>query len=271
MYKLKKWFLRKLFKILGKNPLSMPMVRYWKTSDSAVAKVFTDKNGVTVMKIEGEDELFEGFPRGHLIINTPDVYSDFSKLKHEIKNQIFNESWAMIEAHRPFEEVIGHIKSKVTKDLKPFYEPLRYDAIPPEKMAIPVREIWRVLNKMSLKEPKIQWLKDAFTLILQEDDAYKNRLCWMVSLLKPRFWYDPVKLLKLYLDELENAEVIGDMKERVRLWRRIILYALNDPYILKLYKEFYKEIDWNKLKLSKADRYHFRAKYFKTDWLLFEY
>jgi hypothetical protein len=249
----------------------MPMVRYWKTKESVAAKVFTDKNGVTVMKMEGEDELFNGFPRGHLIVNAPNEYSDLSRLKHQIKNQIFNESWKMLEQGKPKEEIWRHIKNKVTKDLIPDYDKIRYDAIPPSKMSIPIREIYRVLEKMESKEPKLKWFKEAITFILQEDDAYKNRLCWMVSLLKPRWFLDPIKLLTLYLTELEHAEVIADMKERVRLWRRIALFALEDPYINQLFREFCKEVDWNKLRLTKADKYHMRAKYFKCDWLLFEY
>ncbi len=249
----------------------MPMVRYWKTKEAVAAKVMTDENGVTVMQMEGEDEIFNGFPRGHLIVNTPGVYSPLSVLKHQIKNQIFNEVWAKLEAGESKETILRHIKDKVAKDLVPYFEPLRYDMLPPEKMAVPVREIWRVLEKMEAKEPKLKWFKEALCFILSEDDAYRNRLQWMVSLLRPRWFYNPMKLLELYLTELENGEVIGDMKERVRLWKRVMLFALQDPYINKLFKEFCKEVDWNKLKLTKADKYHFRAKYFKVDWLLFEY
>ena len=271
VYYVKRWFFRKLFKILGKTPDKMPMVKYWKTQSAVAAKVFTDKNGVTVMKMEGEDELFPGFPRGHLIVNTPGEYTDVSKLKHEIKNQIFNESWKMLEEGKPAAEIIKHIKGKFTGGLQTQLDKIRYEMIPPSKMCIPVREIWRVLEKMETKEPKLRWLKETLTFILQEDDAYRMRLLWVIQIFRPRWWNNPVKLLEIALKELEVAEVIGDMKERVRLWTRTTLFALKDPHIYQLFQEFCREVDWSKLKLTKADKYHFRAKYFKVDLDKFEY
>jgi hypothetical protein len=264
MYKFKKWFFRRLFKILGKSPLDMPMVRYWKTKDKVAAKVFTGKDGAVVMKMEGEDELFPGFPRGFSLFGT------LSKLKHEIKNQIFNEAWALLEANKP-EQAMALIKAKMTGGLQEYVETLRYDMVPPSKLCKPVRELWRVLTIMEKKEPKLKFFKEALCFITQEDDAYRFRLMWLVQIFKPRWWTDPVKLLRLALEELEHGEVVGDMKERVRLWRRIMLFALEDPKILALFKEFCSLTDFNKLKLTKADKYHFRAKWFKVDFMLFEY
>jgi len=73
------------------------------------------------------------------------------------------------------------------------------------------------------------------------------------------------------LGELEHAEVIGDMKERQRLLKRILLLIMEDAKIQDLFNKFYKELDWNKVVLSKADKYHFRGKYFKVDWDKFSY
>jgi len=44
----------------------MEMVKYWKTQSSVQAKV-TEKDGVTIMIMEGEKYDFPGFPRGHLL------------------------------------------------------------------------------------------------------------------------------------------------------------------------------------------------------------
>ena len=61
------------------------------------------------------------------------------------------------------------------------------------------------------------------------------------------------------------------MKERVRLFRRIVLLILQDEKIRECFEALCKEMNWNKLKLSKADKYFFRGKYFKVDFDKFDY
>jgi hypothetical protein len=107
--------------------------------------------------------------------------------------------------------------------------------------------------------------------ILQEDDAYRFRVQWLFGIFRPRWWLDPVRLFDFALSELENAEVIGDMKERQRLLKRILLLTLEDKHIRELFVKFCRELNWKKVRLSRADKYHFRGKYFKVDWLYFEY
>jgi hypothetical protein len=247
--------------MLGKTPLSMPMVKYWRTKEMVAAKVTTGKHGNIVMDMEGEDEQFPGYPRGHVL------FGKLSKLKHEVKNQVFNETYAMLEQDYAHQDIINHIKQVLTGRLDQYLEPLRFDMLPPEKLAPPVREIWRTLSKLEEKEPKIRFLKEYICLLLQEDDSYRWRLQWMCSL----FWWIQPSDIPLALRELENAEVIGDMKGFARLWRTVIIFALTDAKINYLYRQFCKEVDWKKLKLTRADKYHFRGKYFKVDWLLFEY
>jgi len=69
----------------------MPMVKYWKHKDKCSAKITTAEDGSIIMKMEGEDYPFPTFPRGHLL------FGYLSKLKHEIKNQIFNNAWGLLE------------------------------------------------------------------------------------------------------------------------------------------------------------------------------
>lgn len=243
----------------------MPMVQYWKTKDAVSAKVTTNKDGALVMMLEGEKEVFPGFPRGHSLFGT------LSKLKHEIKNQIFNESWAKLEAGVSHETVIRDIKGKVVGGLQEYLELVRYDMIPPEKMVKPVREIWRALSVLERDEPRLRWLKEVLTFIMQEDDAYRFRVQWLISIFRPRWYKNPVKDLQIALEELEVGEVIGDMKERIRLLRRIVMLILEDKQVLDLFYKFCTEVDWDKVKLSRADKYHFRGKYFKCDLMYFEY
>lgn len=258
----------------------MPMVQYWKKNNGVVAaKVIKDKNGALVMKMEGEKEVFPGFPRGHLLFGT------LSKLKHEIKNQIFNESWAKLEEGVPIKDIVNDVKQKIVSGLRitddktipvgkfgdQIMDYCLLDMVPPEKMIPTAKEVWRVLSKMEKKEPKLHWFKLALTYILQEDDAYRFRFQWLAGVLTSWWFKNPIKSLKIALEELENAEIVGDMKAKQRLLSRVLGALLNDHKIKSLFLEFYREMNWKKVKLTKADKYHFRGKWFKVDWLLFAY
>ena len=267
MYFIKKWFLRKFFKLLKKNPASMRMVKYWKFKESIPAKVTENENGSLVMIMEGEDEVFPGFPRGHLL------FGSLSKIKHEIKNQVFNESWRFLEEGATNEEVNRYIKKTVDK-VSEIVDIGRYDMTPPQKMVPAVREIWRAFTVLEEKynSNRIKILKEALTYILQEDDAYRFRLQWIIQIFNPSAWWfkilfrNPVKDFEIALNELEHAEIIGDMKDKIKLLRRILLVFLKDERINQLFREFCKEVNWNKVKLTKADKYFFRGKYFKVDY-----
>lgn len=247
---------RLLFKILGKNPAKMPMVKYWKTGEAVQAKI-TTLNGAQVMWLEGEDYPFPGFPRGWLL------YSTLSKLKHEIKNQIFNESWKLLEEGATDEEVATHVRAKLY-NIYALFKPMRIDMIPPEKMAPPVREFYRAWSKVAPRSI----LKDIVTMIIQEDDAYRWRLQWIVSYFG---FGTPAQRFIRGLQWLEHAEVIGDMKERIRLVRRIVGTLLKDKENARIFNQFFREIDWKKMKMTEADKYYFRAKYFKVDLDWFDY
>lgn len=240
----------------------MPMVQYWKTKSAVQARVRVQPDGTTLMDLEGEKYPLLGYPRGHLL------FGPLSKLKHEIKNQIFNESWEMST-----EDTINHVKKVITGGLDEYLEAMRYDLVPAERLNKPAREIWRAFTVLEAKEPKLKWLKESLCMIMQEDDAYRLRVQWLVGIFNPQSWFctDPIKDLEIGLTELENAEVISDMKERITLLRTITMRLLKDPKIAELFLAFCKEVDWKKLKLSQGDKYHFRGKYFKVDWDKFEY
>ena len=264
MYFIKRKILRFVFRMLKKTPNDMPMVKYWRNTVSVKAKVTTAPDGSLRMIMAGEDEPFPGFPR-HF-----SLFGELSKLKHEIKNQIFNDAWAMLQQGKR-EEAIEMIKGKVVGGLSEYLEPMRYDMVPPERMVTSVKEIWRVLSIMEKKEPRLRWFKETLTVILQEDDAYRFRFQWLISIFQPRWWNDPAELLSIALEELKHAEIVGDMKEKQNLLKTILMLILEDKYIHSLFIEFCSLVDWKKLKLTPADKYHFRGKWFKVDWDKFEY
>lgn len=287
IYFIKKKVLRFLFeRILRRSPSDMPIVRYWKTGESVAAKITTDENGAIIMKMQGEDYPLYSYPRGFLL------YGSLSKLKHEVKDQIFNDSWKMLESGKSEQEVVQRIKFILADGIKvrdtstiggrayakgeDLGDIIRYDMIPPERMCSAVREIWRGFTALERRHPAIKFLKEYFTFLLVEDDSYRYRVQWLVNIFNPssllfKLFGDPIRDFELALTELEHAEVIGDMKERIRLLRRVLLVLLKDETVKGLFLQLCKEIDWNKLKLTEADKYSFRAKYFKVDFMQFSY
>lgn len=274
----------------------MEMVEYWKTSDSIGAAVTRAKDGSTIMKMgngaKKEKYVFPGYPRGHLL------FGSLSKMKHEVKNQIFNESWAMLEEDKPHAQIIQKIKDVIAQGVpikdnstlagreyrlgEKCVDIVRYDMIPPARMSGPVREIWYGFTRVESKyhgqtQQNIKNLKEIITYVLQEDDAYRFRLQWLIGIFNPSAWWfklffrNPVKDFDIALAELEHAEILGDMKGRIRLFRRILMTFLEDKKTQELFNQLCKEVNWNKVKISEADKYHFRGKYFKVDLDKFEY
>jgi hypothetical protein len=219
------------------------MVSWWMHKESVQAKVTQAKDGSYIMWMEGEKYPFPGYPRGHLL------YGTLSKLKHEIKNQIFNENWWRLERNEPIDV------SQAIKNISELAKVSKYDMMPYEKLSPMIKEMYN-----NLSDPL--W-RDILTYIFQEDDGYRFRFQWLVSYLSKK---DPLGSFDKGMGMLEHAEVIGDMKERVRLIRRVLLELWKNPEYAKYWIEFIQKADLKKMKLSKADKYYFRAKYFKVDF-----
>lgn len=255
----------------------MPMVKYWQKDEAIAAIVTKNSDGATIMRMGEGDKResydFPGFPRGYLLFGNykGTGYGALSVLKHEVKNQIFNESWKELEEEKDRQEIIDDVKKRlqnifqITKDLE-------YELLPPEKMFRGVREIWRAMSVLEVRHPEsaknIEWLKKTLTFIMSDDDAYRFRVGFIAQIFS---FGNPITNFRIALEELEHAEVLGDMKGRIKLLRRVLLLLLEDKKIKQLFLEFFKEVNWRKVKLTKGDKYHLRAKYFKCDWLLFEY
>lgn len=238
------------------------MVQYWKTSESVEAKVYLHKDGHYEMQMAGEKYPFQGFPRGILL------FGQLSPLKHWIKNKIFNDTWKMLDEKKSSAEIMEYLHTDALPYIFDLSEKTKYDMLPPERMVPAVREIHRAMS--TIEGTTWNKLKDILCFILQEDDAYRMRFQWIVKFF-PR-WYTPtLKHFELGLKMLEHAESIGDMKERQRLFRRVALFVLQNPAIRAKVERLFKEIDWSKVKLSKADKYFFRAKYFKVDYPEYQY
>lgn len=235
------------------------MVKYWKTLDAVKAKVTTAPEGHYIMWMQGEKYPFPGFPRGVVLFNA------LSKLKHEIKNQLFNATWKDLDEGTASKEKVLDALHKIC-DLS---NSNRASMLPPEKMCPSVKEIWRAWSVVEKKYPSetMRSLKEALCFVLQEDDGYRFRVQWLAKFLR---WF-PLKDFIYALRMLEHGEMIGDMKERIRLLRRVLVYIYTRKGIRERFEMFMKEVNWKKVKLTKADKYFFRAKYFKCDYPLYEY
>ena len=238
------------------------MVKYWKTKDFVEAKL-TKKDGATIMVLDGEKYPIWGFPRGHLLIPANEKYGPLSILKHQIKNQIFNETWGKIDK-LPKEQIIKEGYEALDRVLV-YLEPLKYDLMPASTMCPSVREIHRAWTKVAPSERSLK-VRDILTLILQEDDGYRYRVQWMAIWWPVIKWFsNPVKLLDRGFAMIERAEVIGDMKRKIKLLRKVVMLALEDPKLKDQFIKFFKEVNWKKVRITEAERYHLRAKYFKCD------
>ena len=97
------------------------------------------------------------------------------------------------------------------------------------------------------------------------------RVQWLVTWFGWFAKWKPVKAFEYALTMLEHGEIIGDMKERQRLLKRVLMLVLKDKRIKELFIKLFREMNWNKVKLTKGDKFHFRGKYFKVDLNKFEY
>lgn len=244
------------------------MVKYWQWKrDAALARVFKDKDGSYRMEIQGEDHVYPGFPRGHLLL------SSLSKLKHECKNQFFNWAWAQLEEGVPSKDIIGSLKGRVLNSLITLSDSFKFFMVPYEKMVPPVKELWRAFEVIENKYPskRLSLLKKMLCFILQEDDAYRFRVQWLFNYFRFTRKKDYVKRFEYALERMQHAEVVEDMKLRIRLLRRILMLILEDEKVKKMFTELFHELDWKKMRLSKADTYYFRGKYFKVDFEKYDY
>lgn len=233
------------------------MVQYWLRKETERAYV-TKQRGYFEMIIDGEKYPYPGFPRGHLLA------SALSKLKHQIKTELFNQSWADLEDGK---DILEKVKTETIPRILESTNAISHLFLPPDKMVPAVREIWRawtvVENRYSgERKEKLNAVKRCLTFILQEDDGYRFRVQWLARYLGR---YAPLQMFPYGLELMEHAETLDDMKGRIRLLRRVLLTLLDDPTIKRLFLGFYREVDWGKVRLTKADKYYFRAKYFRVD------
>ena len=254
------------------------MVSYWKRKDFVEAKK-VQKDGAFQLVMEGEKYPIWGTVRGHLLVpntirNTNEAitledrikkWGPFSVLKHECK-QIFNEVHRKLEENVSNETIIKEAKEAIDK--LPI-EHLKYDMMPPERLVPVVREIHRAWTKVARSKRSLK-LRDIICFMLQEDDSYRYRVQWMI-IWWPLWKRNPIKLLEKGLKMVEIGEVIGDMKRKIKLLRTGLMLGLQDPSIKEQFIEFFKEVNWKKVKITEAERYHLRAKYFKCDLDVIEY
>lgn len=240
------------------------MVKYWKTQDSVFAKVYLHEEGHYVMQMEGEKYPFPGYPRGILL------YGALSPLKHEIKNQIFNDAWRLLEDKVAGDAIMEYLRAISFPNVLAILNKGKYDIVPYERMVPAVKEIYRAMTVVEEKtgNKKVGQLKELICFILQEDDAYRFRFQWMCKFLRHRM---PLKWFDYGLQMLEHAETVGDMKERMRLLRRILMFILEDKSLKNCFDLLMEEMDFKKVMLTKADKYFFRAKYFKVDYPEYQY
>ena len=275
--KIIRWFFNRLYRI------RLPeMVNYWKTGDVARAKLVTLKDGAYAMLIEGEKYPLYGFPRG------PVLFGPLSRIKFLSKNLIFNEIWRRLEENQSEEEILKYLMNDARLILFSEIQKIKYDMLPPERLCPAIRELWRGMTavegriKNSAERKDFETLKQGLTFFLQEDDAYRFRLQWVARYINPKHPLRKIfyllkrkpysfkgEITKLF-EFVKHAEITPDMRGRIKLIERILVFFMGSEFGDRI-EEIVKELDWNKIKLSKADTYYFRGKYFKVDFDKWDY
>lgn len=92
------------------------------------------------------------------------------------------------------------------------------------------------------------------------------------EMLPPEKMCPAIRELNRVLQELEDAEVVEDMKARIRLIKKVFTFFLqeDDAYRYR-FQWVIERLDKSKVKLSKSDKYYFRGKYFKVDHGHYDY
>ena len=92
------------------------------------------------------------------------------------------------------------------------------------------------------------------------------------DMIPPEKMAPAVRELWRAMEDLENAEVVPDMKARIRLIRKVICFFLQEDDAYRFRWQWLMErIDIKKVRLTKEDKYFFRGKYFKVDHEYFDY
>lgn len=159
------WILRKIVKLFFNTLYRVKppdSVKYYKTQESARARLMNAKDGSIEMEIKGEKYPFRGFPRGHVLTGS------LAKLKKRLKDVVFNQVFEQIEK---------------------MYEDTKYHALPTERCAPAVREMDRIFEKLVHMEVtddmrgRINLIRKVIIFFLQEDDAYRYRAQAFLSMI----------------------------------------------------------------------------------------
>lgn len=81
-----------------------------------------------------------------------------------------------------------------------------------------------------------------------------------------------VREMARVLDKMVEMEIVDDMKDRMKLLRNVIVFLAqeDDAYRFRM-QYFFSQLKKRKVKLSKADKYYARGKYWKVDFDKFDY
>ncbi len=92
------------------------------------------------------------------------------------------------------------------------------------------------------------------------------------DMLPPEKMCTAVRELDRVFQKLEDAEIVEDMKGRIKLIRKVMTFFLqeDDAYRMR-WQWAMGEMNMRKVKLTKADKYYMRGKYFKVDHKKYDY
>jgi hypothetical protein len=137
----------------------------------------------------------------------------------------------------------------------------------PQMYCICVRELYRVFGllaeKYKDKQTQISDIRDTLCMILEYDDAYRYRFQNEISNLnKENVGKDLVKELNRLLDRGIEAEIEikSGVETRYALIKKTLILLKFKKDIRNMLRDFILDLDIDKLKLDKADKFHANIK-----------
>ncbi len=103
-----------------------------------------------------------------------------------------------------------------------------------------------------------------FNQVFEEIDKMAKE--YNSEMLPPEKMCPAVREMHRVMDDLENMEVVDDMKGRIKLIKKVLTFFLQEDDAYRFRAQYFlSHIDQSKVKLSKSDKYYARGKYWKVD------
>jgi hypothetical protein len=229
--------------LVGKRPADT------KKDDITVARVDFPKTGGVLTFYLGHKYPMKGFA----ISETVQKINIIKSTLHYAVSKLAENKFSLLLFFLFFRKSLELVFSTFIETV---YKSMFYEMLSENRWCDCVREVRRVFSKIGVSPE----LTGVVSLMLEFDDAYRYRFQWVMEKLNKENKTIPEiqRLLGILAEnefhpESQNENRLGDKWKKYK--KAVHLLRLHRPS-MKLIKAFLKEVDIDKIKLSKEDRYH---------------